>query len=302
MGHLQKVNFGQLDSTQVAEYQPFLVPAAEAMIRRRTEYPLIFGVESRKHGRLIGFALVVCEQSIKTARLASLFVQEGSRGKRLGLALLAFAEKELIQKKCLAICAEFADDNPFKEAFEKILLEQGWNKPYVYMVCCYYEVQRFHPPWFMQISEIPETFQSFLWSTLKPQERQHLLFQSEQGTFPASVSPFIEEETIEYCNSLGLRYQNQVVGWIVTHRHDAETVVYSSLYIHPEYRHTGHAIRLLAKSIRMQQETSIPMSLFRVNLETINHSWLQFVKIRLMPYAQKIQRIKWGWHSLYDPF
>lgn len=298
MAELRRVDLAQLSSSQLSAYESFLVPSALNFIPHIHNYPLIIGVEAIKNDELIGFALAVCELEISKGRLASLFVKEEERNKRIGSDLLQQLEKELKKEGCEAVCTEYAEDNLTKESFEKILSHMGWSTPYIYMVCCHYDIKKFNPPWFKKSYDLPDSFQEFNWKDLTNSQRGRLIYLATQSTFHSSVSPFVEENTIEYSNSLGLRHKNHVIGWIVTHRMDPETIVYSALYLDLQFHHTGYALRLLTDAIKLQQQSSVPYILFRVNLEQINRSWLNFVKKRLIPYAQKVQRIKWSWHSI----
>lgn len=294
----RRVDFHQADSTQLTIDPSLLIPEAHFFLQHQALYPLIFGIEAIDKGVVVGFALGVCEMSIERGRLASLFVKEEQRRQGIGSQLLAYLEAEFVKEGCVAIYTEFSDDNPFREAVEKILSKRKWAPPTLYMLNCYYRVQEFHPPWWDRVHPLPETFQEFLWKDLKAEERKRLVHQAEQWTFHPSVSPIRQAETIEYQNSLGLRHEGKVVGWMMTHRVDADTIAYSALYIAPEYRHTGCAIRLLIDSIALQKESSVPYSLFKVNLEEVDPSWIAFVKRRLIPYACRMQRIYWSWHQL----
>ena len=51
---------------------------------------------------------------------------------------------------------------------------------------------------------------------VNPEERNRIIDQKEK--YPAVLSPFQEEERIEPSTPIGLRYNNEVVGWMITHR------------------------------------------------------------------------------------
>lgn len=297
---LRRIDLKQLTPQQLVSYTPLLLSSAIVSFQRHAQYPLVIAVEATRDSYPIGLAFVACEPDIRTGKLLSLFVKEEERGKGIGTALTQKIEEELIQSGCNAISTEFADDNPTRAPFEKILHKRKWTSPTIYMVCCHYEIQKLHPPWFRRSEKLPNDFEEFPWVTLKSEERARLEFQAQQYTFPATISPFIEEETIEPINSLGLRYQGEVIGWMITHRTAPDTITYSSLYTHREYRFKRYAIQLLIDSIRLQQQSPVPYALFRTNLEQADRSWVYFIKRRLIPYAQHVQRIYWCWHQLRE--
>jgi hypothetical protein len=129
------------------------------------------------------------------------------------------------------------------------------------------------------------------------------LHQIDQGRIHPLLNPFANKEMpMETINSLGLRYQGEVIGWIITHRPNPETIRYSNLYVDPRFYFKGFAISLLIKSMQLHQLTpDVPHALFEVNLTETEPSWWNFVKRRLIPYATKTERFKWAFHVFLPP-
>jgi len=299
MVELRRIKLDQLDPTRNAFYQNLVVPQSRFFFTRRSNYLLSIGVEAVEDDQVVGFAYAVCEYDRTKGRLASVCVLEAFRNQKIGSALVAYVEKELILEGCEAICTEFPEDDPTGGYFEKILQKDGWNTPSVYMLSCDIDIQKFHPPWFDRTYPLPDTFEEFMWKDLKESERARLKYLQNQRTFHYSVSPFVDKQNIELLNSLGLRHNGEVVGWMVTHRIAPDAIFYTSLYIHREYHHsTAYAIRLLIDAIRLQQQSDVPLAQFHVNLNLVDRSWYRFVKRRLLPYVQRVHKIKFAWRQL----
>lgn len=105
----------------------------------------------------------------------------------------------------------------------------------------------------------------------------------------AELSPFREEHLIEPRSSFGLRYQGQIVGWMITHRIAVDTVRYSALFIRPDLQSMGRAIPMLATAIRHQlEDPQVTKAMFIVLSE--NAAMGKFVHCRLSPYLTGVQQ------------
>ena len=95
--------------------------------------------------------------------------------------------------------------------------------------------------------KITSGFSLFYWRDLTKEEEKRIEFQRKQSTFPADVYPLAHKKLVEYSNSLGLRYHGEVVGWMITHRIDKNTIRYSAFYLDRDLRvrFPGLAVKLL---------------------------------------------------------
>ncbi len=173
--------------------------------------------------------------------------------------------------------------------------QKGWSGPRPYLSRYYFDVQNFHPPWFERTYSFSKNVTPFLWKERTLKEEKDVLQWADQSQIPPSVSPFFWPEPLENLNSLGLRYRDTLIGWIVTHRMDPETIRYTALYCDPNHRAKGDIIKLLIQSIKLQQHSSIPRSLFEINHQLVEPKWIDFVQQRLAPHAQDVlhKQILW---------
>lgn len=210
--------------------------------------------------------------------------------------LLTALEALLREKKCFLVCMNYPAENA--DSLEKTLSDLQWGKPYQILERYFFDTTLFPKNWFKHKLQWPNDFKEFSWNALTEQERQDLQNQERAGSFPLSVSPFGEEEIIEPINSLGLRHTNEVIGWMITHRIAPDTIRYTSLYIHPQYRQSGYPIQLLSHSINLHLKHPIKWGIFDLNAEQTGSNWVKFIKKRLAPLAQRRIIVKRTWKAL----
>jgi hypothetical protein len=154
---------------------------------------------------------------------------------------------------------DYRDDLPAREAFEKLLSTCEWPAPELHMtmvegdkhfVC--------RSEWMRRNRPLPEGYGLFPWGELTEADRESILSrQAAAPWYPESLSPFLHEQSAEPINSLGLRYQGIVVGWMITHRTRPDRFRYSQLFVSEDVRGLGVGFTLLRESIRLHCESDV---------------------------------------------
>lgn len=252
----------------------------------------------------IGVALATRFPHNKVADIEYMFVSPAYRHHQIGAQLFLFLEQELIKESCIGMTMVYPENEPTTPILEKLMRNSGWDKPRLFMIRCQFKVADFNPLWYVNLLEKKNQWVNesevciFPWRELKLQERNLLYHQQEQGRIPLEISPFKEPEKIEYLNSLGLRYKEEVIGWIVTHRIEPEMIRYSSLYIHKEYQFLGYSMHLLCQAICLHKQSGVPFGMLEINVRQAAPSWMSFVKRRLIPYAASVVKFRQSWRIL----
>lgn len=202
--------------------------------------------------------------------------------------LLEQVEKIFIEKRKTQIQIHYWEDDP-------PTVHGDWKGPILYFTLYHFQVQEFHPPWFERDHPFSKEYSLFPWDELTPHEKETIEHHLSQGRFLRTMDPF--EHEAEPLNSFGLRYRGEVVGWIITHRVNAETIAYSKLFVDLEHRHKGEVIKLLIKSIKAQQNSPVPYALFKVNHLKTGKRWREFIEKRLTPFARSIRHEFILWKS-----
>jgi GNAT superfamily N-acetyltransferase len=234
-----------------------------------------------------------------SARVLSLFVARGHRKKNVGSTILAHLEKALAREGCTHVNLAYRSNWPSVPAIERLLQKRKWTSPQTSMLLGKTTTRRIaEAPWFDEAS-LPDGFTVFPWPELTPQEREAIQQEQEAEQWYSPVlTPFQEEERLEPLNSLGLRYQDRVVGWVITHRTGPDTIQYTSLFVQPEFQGQGRALPLLAKAIRRQVAVGddVPYGIFQV--EVVNEPMIKFVDRYLRPYLTSLTELRRSRKSL----
>lgn len=195
--------------------------------------------------------------------------------RRLGAATALFKEIEqtAVAKNCSGISIAFIDDNPYNEPFGKLLEKCDWQMPAETVMLLYKldmeGLLEEDAPLFT-LMELPAAFTVSSWQELSEQEYEEI--KKGKGIwYPELTSPFLEAERIDPFNSVFLRDENAaIIGWTITHRLDAETILYRNIFVKDEYRSMGYAMILMGNAIWRQYDRGIYKLMFCVHVKNKN--------------------------------
>ncbi len=228
-------------------------------------------------------------------QVLSLFVAPEHRNHGLGQALLAQLEHELYQRGCQQMEIRYLSGS-HAPPLEKILTQQQWFAPQATALVCYASTDRVRqtpPPHLIDylgrwLDRLPTGYQFFPWAELTAMERADLEQRMQGDALMQRFNPFLEADKLEPLNSLGLRYENHIIGWVITHRTAADTIRYTQMYVDPASQPLSRSTLLLAKAIQLQVE-HLPHTkgTFRVDMD--NTPMVKFVHRRLKPYLDDMR-------------
>jgi GNAT superfamily N-acetyltransferase len=276
----------RLNSSTAINYNNLTFAYLQPFLKDLSKYPSIIAIGCARSGYPIGLAIasvIKYQDGDVSAELLSIFVSNDYRSCGVGTALLTAIENELYQIDCRRIILVYRTGKPTTPALEHILKKCHWSLPQTQLLICKATLNSIiDAPWIHRYT-LPAVFSTFLWSELTHDER--IAIQNKQEVekwYPESLSPFQESQIIEPLNSLGLRYNGEVVGWMITHRLATDTIRYTALFVTEEFQKMGRAISLLAEAIHLQNNSNIPKGIFCVKPE--NQPMCGFIKRRMAPY------------------
>lgn len=256
----------------------------------------IIAIGATYQGKPIGIALARCGLHYPEVNIVHLFVLPEHRHKTVGSRLFNKLQEEAAQIGGRYFLMIYKQEDPTTAALEKILTASQWStRPY--MLQCLFNGFTFDIPWVHEEQNYPAGFEEFLWTDLKAEERKKLLKEESQGVFMKHVSPFFNESLIEPINSLGLRYQGNVIGWMITHRTAVDTINYRSLYVERGLQFQQLATKLIFNSIRRHMQARTQWAFLEIPVTVVKNSWIHFVERRIAPYADKVTHLKQAWFN-----
>lgn len=236
--------------------------------------------------------LVLAEiQADQVAKILSIYVKPNHRQRGVGTALLTELEQVLRQWGCPTALMVYAVGKPTTLALEQLLHTCGWPAPEPRMLICRCDRRMRSAPWIDRAS-LPKTFTIFPWVELTAAERHAIQHQQETAPWiPESLVPFNYEQSMEPLNSVGLRYQGQVVGWVITQRFKPDTICYSCSFVRQDLQQRGRIIPLYAEAIkRHYSRPEIPNATWVVPY--VYPGMVQFVQHRMAEYMTTIDEFR----------
>ncbi|MBD2513761.1 GNAT family N-acetyltransferase [Nostoc sp. FACHB-973] len=282
--------FVVLNGTNTFQYDRLTYPTFRPRLRIIKQDRSLVAIGIHFEQTPVGLILAEFLQHESIAEILSVFVVPEHRGQGLGKALLNEMEQYLRQHNCSKMHLVYIP-NSTTLALEKILHQQEWHSSQPRMLICTGTPDAIQKASWLKLDAMPDSnYTMFPWLELTLQERQDILTQqAESGWYPDILSPFKEEAILEPLNSLGLRYQNQVVGWMITHCIAPDTIRYTSLFVKKELQSIGRAIPLLATAINTHvQHRKSHQAVFTVDMN--NEPMMKFVQRRLAPYLVSIRQ------------
>lgn len=250
-------------------------------------------------GQDVGFILASVEDATRSSDIEAMAVVEAYQQRGIAGQLLQALEKALIERQCLVVTKLYEASKSTTPALEAAVASRGWKAPQRFLRRYHFHVPTFAPTWFQVTYPLPSGFEIIPWTHVTEQERKHIHHQYKQGTFPAIVYPLgYDVELIEPMNSLALRHRRELIGWMVTHRVDANTIRYAYFYVEDSVRHQGVSVRMLIDAIRLQQTSDIPKATFEIREARIEPHWKRFIIKRLAPYAEDKSEVRLVWKDL----
>jgi GNAT superfamily N-acetyltransferase len=281
----------ELDAESSCEYEDLTHPSITRHWQATQQYGELLGIAASNGDEIVGLVIVELDTKSGKAGILSLFVEPEHRGKGIGTHLIQQLETKLIEMGCKRVQLSYQATEIAQVALEPILQRQGWKPPKVSLILVKAEAERIPEiPWFKKY-QLPKDFVIFPWQELTEEEKQQLQQgQEEKPWYQQGLSPFLDEAIVEPINSLGLRYQGEVVGWLLTHRVAPDTLRYTSMFVDKRWQRLGRGIVLMAESFQRQYDSSIPYYAFAVSSR--NPPMLEFVERHFKPYVSWIAESK----------
>ena len=287
----------KLNQVTAAKYRGLTFPSFQSKF---TLIPqgLAIAIGAEFLNRPVGLVLAGIDFRHHTAEVLSVLVLEPYQRMGIGTSLLIALEQELSQRNCTEVRIVYVTGEPMIAALEHLLKKLHWSAPIPRQLVCKCDRKMLEAPWLYKY-QLPAEFEVFPWLEITLEERVALQQQQEaQVWIPNDLIPFKHEQNLEPLNSLGLRYQGQVVGWVITHRIAPDIIRYTCSFVRQDLQKMGRIIPLYVKAIQLQVKANIFQAIWTVPLGHI--SMIHFVKKRMAPYLTSLEETRGSFKSLIE--
>ena len=272
-------------------YQEFTFPLFRPHLEVLKPEGSTVAIAASDSDKPIGLVLAEILPDGKSAEVLSIFVAQKYRQLGIGTSLLSRLEEELLSRGCTSVNLAYTTGKSTTLHLEHLLEKCNWTVPEPRMIVCKSTTDKIaNAPW-MQKSTLPAAYTVFPWLEITDEERLAIAQkQAAEPWIPPQLIPFTSEKDLEPLNSIGLRYQGQVVGWVITHRMAPDTIRYTCSFVRQDLQKMGRIIPLYVRAIKLQEKAGIPNGIWTVPF--IYTSMVNFVQKRMAPYMISVEESK----------
>lgn len=247
--HKSKVNTSDL----LAKYSALIIPKVQKKGSKALP-PVLDVAFATLDKKMIGLALATVNEVKKRGKLISLFVAPNYRTKGIAQKLLKEVEVLLSTRRLSEIKTNYRAHWKSTPQVSHILAKAGWSLPDVEFIMVDGLAANVLQLFKANEAPYPEGYKSIPWSELNREDIQQLRKQTKNQDVPSDQNPFIAESSINKDVSLILKFENNVIGWVISHQLSKETNEFTSYYIADKHRSFRLAHKLMRETIFRQHE------------------------------------------------
>ena len=222
------------------------------------------------------------------AELLSLFVNPESRRQGVASALLAAVEAAARDDGRPRLRAVYMTGKQGAAIFEHMIAGRGWTPPVSRMITLKATVEQARSmPWF-QTYRLRAGFEIMPWRALTETDRADLrATQEAEGWIPEDLEPWrFDQRGYDGASSVAAKLDGKVVGWVINHRINPQTIRFTCSFMHPDLAKRGRIVPLYSESIRRLEDTPVERCIFTTPMHF--PAMVQFVMKRIAPWATAV--------------
>ncbi|MCB1114163.1 MAG: GNAT family N-acetyltransferase [Chlamydiia bacterium] len=274
-----KYEFLGKETLDRAEVLGMLDPEFRQWVKRPENREHCLLLAAMEGDNLVGLIVADAAEDSPIAHIQSLFIKPEKQGEGIGFSLLSHLELKLNKMGVIKVTIEI----PETPETLSLLKRAHFSAPIRLFENFFFDLSHFNPPWYENPGRLPANFSLVPWEEMTPADKSALLiYGKNEGIL---LSGRDSNFPVEPLNSYLLKHKDEIAGWMETHRMDKNTINYSHLFLFPEWRFKRLAIPLLAKAIRTQADSEVPIAFFELNLAETPTAWQNFIKKRLRPHS-----------------
>lgn len=234
------------------------------------------GVMAKSGDKAVGLVLGLSDQKGANFRILSLKVNPQNQNQKIATRMLLALEQSLKKEGFKSIDLQYRSHWPTIPILKKLFIRLSWHEPIFSLRICQSLIEQAFPV-FHTNHKLPEGYEFTSWEEVTNDEKEKIKQKHASAKwYPEDVSPFQLEHIIEPRTSVALRFQGEIVGWLVMHQITKETLEYTALFVDEAHRSFKIGHLLMGEGIQRQaKQGQFPKYLFTAKAE--NKTMVRFI-------------------------
>jgi GNAT superfamily N-acetyltransferase len=280
-----------LDSKNIQSFEQFVLTMLLRDLDKLDNHLEQIALGAEDDGQPVGLLLAGAVPSIVNPgtfetdhwEIKQIYVPPAHRKAGIGRELLKALEVLLRARGVKQLSLTYALEEDRRNGVDAFVVKCGWPAPVTETYQYRISRSRVNSRWIgsdgreVRKYQLPEGVIIADFTTLTEREKSEVT--AERDTwYPAYLAPFTNFDLLYLENSLLLRVNGAIAGWIYAIKYGLGTVFYRGIFVKAEYRSSVYGLYLLAAAINRQFDKGDENAMFVVNVK--NHSmqgWIDWM-------------------------
>lgn len=216
------------------------------------------GVIATLENRPVGLLLASLDHTEKNLRIHSFLVHPEHRNQGVGTALVKTLEAAIRNSGVNKMDVYFRSHWKSRDHLEKILKDLGWSDPEEDLIIVKGLAKKVLKLFMHDKIGLPPrySFEPFLQlstadTTYIKQKKQ------EENWYLDYLDPFVQTKTVFDAGSIALKYDNKVIGWVISHLIAPDLNEFTALFVDSAHRPFKQAHLLMREAIMRQDAAGV---------------------------------------------
>jgi GNAT superfamily N-acetyltransferase len=268
-----------LDKRNCRSFETLVLPLFPGYLDQLDQAELV-ALGARAAGRPAGLLLARAVPSVKHPgtwetdhwEARQIYVPPAQRRQGVGRELLLALEALLRERGVGRLSLTYTLEESRSQAVDAFIVKCGWPEPVT--VSRQYRISRsrLNSRWLGRAGQevrrcrLPEGVSVTDFTTLTKREKEELAVGRDLW-YPAHLGPLDEPGLLNLENSLLLRADGEIAGWLYALKYFGGSVYYRGVFVKTEYRSRAYGFYLLAEAVNRQFERGEANAVFAVNVK-----------------------------------
>ena len=279
------IDIGEIPREAAARFAAFTYPLMRELVETPPDRDMVYIGATDDDGEPAGLAFGMGGPGDEY-EMVSVYVGALYRNRGVGTALVNTLHDAFIARGYRTGVQMFtldADD----QSYARFLMRCGYGRPVVRQLVCKTTLDLAEQtPWLIR-AKVPDGYKVGLWAEATEAARADLKARkvANPELFPDTLDPFDHEKDCDPGTSVVLYQGERIVGWIVTHILDDDTLRWTCSWVLPTIQGVGRIIPLWWEAVQRQRaHTDLPRFIWTVPMEEPRMA--KFAARRMRPWLE----------------